>query len=216
MCGRVTLHDVDQMRDFLSQFFSIEHHEFQGIPSYNIAPKQRVWSIIYHANTFRVGQMSWGMMIQSRDSTFFNINAKRESLQTFYTFKKLYQQKRALMIINGYYEWQDQGDYKQPFYITSKHQHMMVVAALWNKQKEGFGLTLMTQPPNEFLGHIHHRMPVLLSAEEGIQYLKDGTLPNQVSMDVTYHPVSHEVNQTKKDHEGLILNVEEMYESILD
>lgn len=216
MCGRVTLHDVDQMRAFLSQHFSIEHHEFLGLPSYNIAPKQRVWSIIYHEDTFRVGQMPWGMMIQSRDKTFFNINAKRESLHTFSTFKRLYQHKRALLIINGYYEWQDQGDFKQPYYITDVNHQMMLVAALWDKQQDGFGLTLMTQPPYESLASIHHRMPVLLSVDEGIEYLKFGTLPKQTTFDVTYHPVSHEVNQVKKDHEGLIANVDQMYESLLD
>jgi putative SOS response-associated peptidase YedK len=216
MCGRVTLHDVDQMRDFLRSYFSIEQHEFPGLPRYNIAPKQQVWSIIYHANTFRVGQMPWGMMIQSKDKAFFNINAKRETIQSFYTFKRLYQNQRALLIMNGYYEWQDQEDFKQPYYITDDNHHIMIVAALWDKQQDGFGLTLMTQKPYESLESIHHRMPVLLSPEEGIEYLKFGTLPNRSTIGVTYHPVSHEVNQVKKDHEGLILNVDQMYESFLD
>lgn len=214
MCGRVALHDVDAMRDFLRTHYDIHADTFPDLPKYNIGPKQRLWSIIYDKTNFRIGQIPWGMMIEGKDKSFFNINAKRESLNTFHTFKKMYESSRALIIMNGYYEWQDQGDYKQPFYIHESNNQLMLVAAMWKKEKEGYGLTLMTQPPTDDLSSIHHRMPVLLTYEEGIEYLKFGTLPKTSTVNISYHQVSQEVNSVKHDDPRLILNIDAFYESI--
>ena len=204
MCGRVTLHDVDQMRDFLRNHYQIEHEVFPDLPRFNIAPKQNVWSIIFDGKSYRVGQIPWGLMIQTKDKAYFNINAKKESLKTYHYFKSLHQKKRALIIVNGYYEWQDQGDYKQPFYIHHEHDELMVIAALWDKSPEGFGLTVMTQPPVDTLSSIHHRMPVILTPKQSIHYLIQGDLPNGCEIPISYHEVSHQVNSTKIDDASLI------------
>jgi len=101
MCGRMTLHDEEKLLELLESHFQIEDVLFHDLPRYNIAPKQKLWTIIYDGTKFRVGQISWGMMIQTKDKTFFNINAKKESLQTFYLFKKLYEQKK-MSDLNGW------------------------------------------------------------------------------------------------------------------
>ena len=204
MCGRVTLHDVDQMRDFLKQHYQIEHDVFPDLPRYNIAPKQQLWSIIYDGKSYRVGQISWGLMIPGKGQQYFNINAKKESLKTYQYFKNLHQKKRALIIVNGYYEWQDQGDYKQPYYIFHEHDEVMLLAALWDKNDQDYGVTIMTQAPNDVLKSIHLRMPIILDAKQGIEYLKTGQLPEQHSIPLTYHEVSHQVNSTKRDEASLI------------
>ena len=144
------------------------------------------------------------MMIQTKDKTFFNINAKKESLQTFYFFKKLYEQKRCLILMDGYYEWQDQGDYKQPFYIYDQNNAPMLVAGLYDKDQDGFHVTLMTQVPVDDIQHIHHRMPVMLSPSDAIQYLKHGQLEKNTLIDLSYHEVSTKVNQVKMDDPSLI------------
>lgn len=204
MCGRITLHDTEMMRDFLLQHFHLDVDVFEGIPSYNIAPGHKLWSLIYDGTKFRLGTIPWGLMVPGKDKDYFNINAKRESLKTYRYFKDLYQKKRAIIILNGYYEWQDQGDYKQPFYIYSDTASIMTIAALWDKKDASFGLTLMTQPPMKDLENIHHRMPVLMSAEEGIAYLKTGNLPDMCTQSMTYHEVSHMVNSPKHNDPTLI------------
>lgn len=211
MCGRVTLHDVDQMRDFLNQHYNIETDVFPDLPRYNIAPKQQVWSLIFDGLAFRVGQIPWGLIVETKNKRFFNINAKRESLKTFYYFKQLYARKRALIMINGYYEWQDQGDFKQPFYIHHKHDALMLIAGLWDKTENGFGLTLMTQQPLESLSSIHHRMPVILNAKQSIAYLKHGHLPETCNTPLIYHEVSHKVNAPSFDDASLIQNFDAFY-----
>jgi putative SOS response-associated peptidase YedK len=204
MCGRMTLHDEAKLLELLETHFDIENASFHDLPRYNMAPKQKLWTIIYDGHKYRVGQISWGMMVQSKDKSFFNMNAKKESLETFYFFKNLYQNKRCLIILDGYYEWQDQGDYKQPFYLHDKHKQTMLVASLYNKDSEGFHATLMTQEPLDTIKHIHHRMPVILTPEDAIQYLKQGVLPKSSIQELSYYEVTTKVNQVKTDDPSLI------------
>ena len=204
MCGRMTLHDEEKLSELLESHFQIEDVLFHDLPRYNIAPKQKLWTIIYDGTKFRIGQIPWGMMIKTKNKTFFNINAKKESLETYYFFKALCKNKRCLILMDGYYEWQDQGDYKQPFYIYDKNKVPMLVAGLYDKDQDGFHVTLMTQKPLDDIQHIHHRMPVMLSSSDAIKYLKDGTLDIDTHIELTYHEVTSKVNQTKVDDASLI------------
>ena len=204
MCGRMTLHDEEKLLELLESHFQIEDVLFHDLPRYNIVPKQKLWTIIYDGTKFRIGQIPWGMMIKTKNKTFFNINAKKESIETYYFFKTLYKNKRCLILMDGYYEWQDQGDYKQPFYIYDKNKVPMLVAGLYDKDQDGFHVTLMTQKPLDDIQHIHHRMPVMLSSSDAIKYLKDGTLDIDTHIELTYHEVTSKVNQTKVDDASLI------------
>jgi len=204
MCGRMTMYDIDGIQSFIERYYQTDTHHLDLIPSYNIAPKQKVLSILYDGNMFRVGYITWGMMIKTKDKAFFNINAKKESLQTYPYFKMLHQQKRMLIVLNGYYEWQDQGDYKIPYYIYPKDEKPVVIAALYDKVDGQFGVTLMTQEPTPDIKHIHHRMPTILTPQESILYLKEGTLKTNIETELTYHQVSHQVNLTKVNHYDLI------------
>lgn len=204
MCGRMTLHDEQAILELLETHFEIEHASFHDLPRYNIAPKQKLWTIIFDGQKYRVGQISWGMMVQTKDKSYFNINAKKESLETFYFFKNLYQNKRCLIILDGYYEWQDQGDYKQPFYLYDTNKKTMLVAGLYNKDTDGFHVTLMTQETMDKIKHIHQRMPVILTPEDAIRYLKQGSLPKTSSFDLSYYEVTTKVNQVKTDDPSLI------------
>jgi putative SOS response-associated peptidase YedK len=204
MCGRMTLHDEQALLELLETHFQLENLSFHDLPRYNIAPKQKLWTIIFDGQHYRVGQISWGMMIPSKDQSFFNINAKKESLETYYFFKNLYQSTRCLIVLDGYYEWQDQGDYKQPFYLYDQNKQTMLVAGLYNKDNEGFHVTLMTQVPIDQIKHIHHRMPVILTPNDAIQYLKQGVLPKTSSVELSYYEVTTKVNQVKTDDPSLI------------
>lgn len=204
MCGRMTLHDEKALLELLETHFQLENLSFHDLPRYNIAPKQKLWTIIFDGQNYRVGQISWGMMVPSKDQSFFNINAKKESLETFYFFKNLYQSKRCLILLDGYYEWQDQGDYKQPFYIHDKHKQIMLVAGLYHKDSEGFHATLMTQEPIDSIKHIHQRMPVILTPREAIHYLKQGILPKTSNQELIYYEVTTKVNHVKTDDSSLI------------
>jgi putative SOS response-associated peptidase YedK len=203
MCGRITLHDIDYVSTYIQKHFQLDIDNLSLKKRYNITPKSDVLTILYDGLKFRAGLITWGMMIQSKDKEFFNINAKRESLKTYPYFKSLYQKKRMVMIFNGYFEWQDQGEYKTPYYIYDPQESVLCVAALYDKVDDSFGVTLMTEEASDDIKNIHNRMPVILNKEEAILYLKEGKLPN-TKKELSYHQVSHEVNLKSSDHNKLI------------
>lgn len=203
MCGRMTLHDIDDVKTYIQKHFQLDIDNLSLKKRYNITPKSEVLSLLYDGLNFRAGLITWGMMIKGREKAYFNLNAKRESLKTYPYFKSLYQNKRMVIIFNGYFEWQDQGEYKTPYYIYDSLESVLCVAALFDKVDDTFGVTLMTEEASGDLKNIHDRMPVILNKEEAVLYLKEGTLPKS-KKDLTYHQVSHEVNFKSSDHFKLI------------
>ena len=118
----------------------------------------------------------WGLIPSwAKDPKIGNrmINARSETLAEKPSFRSAYKRRRCLVLADGYYEWQKiPGEKtKQPVYIRLKSQKPFAFAGLWEVWKgEGMdeplrSCTIITCPPNAVLAEIHHRMPVILSAE---------------------------------------------------
>jgi putative SOS response-associated peptidase YedK len=204
MCGRMTLHDIEQMKTYLEMHFDIHEVDLSDLPRYNIAPKQKLWTLIYDGTKFRLGQLQWGIQLNSKNQSYFNINARIESVLKYPQYKPLLNHKRALVLLDGYYEWQDQGDFKQPFYIHEPSHKIMVIPALYQKEANGYGVTLITKEASDDIKHIHERMPYLLNPYEAIEYLKKGTFPKEHHLSLHYYEVSHNINFVKLDSPQLL------------
>jgi putative SOS response-associated peptidase YedK len=204
MCGRMTLYDLDHVKTWIYKTFNIDMEDLDIKENYNITPKTDLVSIIYDGKSFRAGIISWGLMIQSKEKSFLNINARRETIKTYPYFKNLSQNKRILIVLKGYYEWQDQGDYKTPYYLFQRDETVMFAAGVYDKIDGQFGVSILTEAASIDLKHIHDRMPTLLTKEEAILYLKEGVLPLPSVKTLKYHQVSHEVNLKSSNHYKLI------------
>lgn len=98
--------------------------------------------------------LKWGFQ------TKFNmiINARIEEMHEKHTFKPMLENKRCVVIADGYYEWNPK---KEPFkFSTNKPIYM---AAMFTNDDEVFVLT-----KNAFgeFEKVHDRMPVLLEEDE--------------------------------------------------
>ena len=76
--------------------------------------------------------------------------------------------------MSGYYEWQNTGSGKQPWYFTARDGSPLLTAAgLWDEWKNretGERLkscTMIVAEPNNFAAEIHDRMPVFLTETTG-------------------------------------------------
>ena len=74
------------------------------------------------------------------------------------------------MLADGFYEWRKDGKEKIPSYIFLKSREPFAFAGLWetwkSPERESVrSCTIVTTKPNEFIGPIHNRMPVILSRE---------------------------------------------------
>ncbi|SMH42596.1 SOS response-associated peptidase [Mesorhizobium australicum] len=180
MCGRV--HIKHTLRELVAQFGFANSAEVEGLgnslPRWNGAPRQK-YPIIVAADAangesgFIAAQ--WGLIprwIKEASGGPQPINAKCETVKTNGLFRAAYQARRALMPIDGFFEWKDilgTGKNKQPYAIAMRSGEPFALAALWEEwmhPETGEVIrtfTVITCPPNEMVAEIHDRMPVIIA-----------------------------------------------------
>jgi putative SOS response-associated peptidase YedK len=177
MCGRFTLSTPPEK---LAQLF-----ELPEVPKleahYNIAPTQRIAAVRQpdEASARQLVHLHWGLIpfwAKDRSGSSRMINARAETVATTPAFRAAFQQRRCLVVADGFYEWQRVGKGKQPFYIRMEDESPFAFAGLW-EHWEGSGgevvesCTLITTTPNDLVRPIHNRMPVILSPEHYAMWL---------------------------------------------
>lgn len=108
------------------------------------------------------------------------INAKSETVATNGMFKASYASRRALMPIDGFFEWKDiygTGKNKQPYAIAMADGSPFCLAAIWDTWRdtatgEDFRtFCVLTCEPNAMVAAIHDRMPVILHRSDYQRWL---------------------------------------------
>lgn len=108
------------------------------------------------------------------------VNARAETVATSGMFKNAYRYRRALMPIDGYFEWRDihgTGKNKQPYAIAMKDGSPFALAAIWESWRdpetglETRTFAVLTCAPNELMATIHDRMPVILHRKDYQRWL---------------------------------------------
>lgn len=166
MCGRFSLtEDISA----LQQYFNFEIAE-EITPRYNIAPSQRILTIISDGQNRRAGTMKWGLVpfwANDEKIGYKMINARAEGIDEKPSFKHAFKRRRCLIVANGFYEWKKQEDgNKQPYHFIMKNKKPFAFAGLWETWKKGeqplHSCTIITTTPNEVTEDVHDRMPVIL------------------------------------------------------
>jgi putative SOS response-associated peptidase YedK len=148
--------------------------------SYNIAPNQPVLAIRYNLETKQrsLDTLLWGMVpYWSKDGKTGFINARPERIDTAPAFRRPFNKRRCLIPANGFYEWKKTPERKIPYSIEMKDASPFVFAGLWDgwqnpDTKEWLrSCVIITGEPNELVGQIHNRMPVILPPETHEQWL---------------------------------------------
>lgn len=202
MCGRYNDHLPKMVgwASSLKQWPDIE-------PSYNRAPTTQVAA-------FRSAQgesMRWGMIpswSNAFDSKYATFNARIETVADKPTFRNAWaNSQRCLVPMAGYYEWVGSKGNKQAMYITDRNTGGLVTAGLYESWgDEGLlSCTILTMPADNELGHIHPRMPIMLTPEAASDWLGGtGNVEQFERPGVVFHPVSKAVGNVRNDGEELI------------
>ena len=144
-------------------------------PHFNIAPGQPVLAIRETGEGREPVDLRWGLVPSwSRDPAIGSrmINARGETVATKPAFRSAFRRRRCLIPANGFYEWQKTGNRtKQPFHIGMRDGRPFAFAGLWEHWEAGDGslvdsCTIITTDANARLADIHHRMPVILGADD--------------------------------------------------
>jgi len=175
MCGRFT--NLTKV-NFLKKKFDITSPITKDLISYNISPSQLSF-IIFKKKKINLDFAKWGYSFFDNNTNQQKnvINSRIETVKDKLIFKESYLQRKCILPINGYYEWSLIQNKKIPFFINIPPSEPMYLAGIWKyvniNENNDKVFTIITKKANNKLIDIHHRMPVVLSIEESINYLHD-------------------------------------------
>jgi putative SOS response-associated peptidase YedK len=221
MCGRFVqnspLHTIQKI-------FDVETALLEAVPNYNVAPTQKILSIVKHEHKNWLETLYWGLVpFWAKDISIGSgmINARAETVAEKPSFRNAFKKRRCLIPADGFYEWKGEKGDKQPYYISSPSAGPFAFAGLWEKwtDKESDGdtvyksCTIITTAASGSVREIHHRMPAILSPEFHEKWLSSEIhdpkalkiiLREGMVHDLKYHPVSKIVNAVKNNDPSCI------------
>ena len=196
MCGRYTITTqhtkIVQRWPFPSELPDIR----KLVPSYNIAPSQKVVAAWWGPNGKALTGMRWGFLPPwAKDVAvgYKMINARSETIAEKPTFRKAFKEQRCLIVADGFYEWQKTGKTKQPVRIVLKSLELFAFAGLWSAWKdpetkaEILSCAIVTCAANTLLTPVHDRMPVILKKDAEEAWL-DNELKDPAALQPVLHP----------------------------
>jgi len=174
MCGRTSL--FQPQPEIERRFGGTFEHSFE--PRYNIAPNDNL-AVIHDAAPETITSDQWGFVPEWADAVDEGprpINARAETVAENRLFSTGFEQRRALVLADGYYEWAGSRGGKQPYRITVGDDSLFAMAGLWSKWEGNSEtlstVTILTTEPSEAVASIHDRMPVILDRAVEDQWLE--------------------------------------------
>jgi putative SOS response-associated peptidase YedK len=214
MCGRFAFYSPSEATAAL---FGVDV-SIAVEPRYNIAPTQYIAAIRNSADSGReLAMFRWGLVpFWAKDPAIGNrmINARAETVAEKPSFRAAYRQRRCLVLADGFYEWQRDGDRKTPYFISLASGEPFAFAGLWeswtakDSAETILSATLITTEANEFMARVHHRMPLVLQPDTADRWLAgDDQLIDDVaanSPELNAWPVDRRVNNARNEGANLI------------
>ncbi len=193
------------------------------LPSFNIAPSQKIVSVNKIQGENQLKFMKWGLIPHwAKDPTIGNklINARGETLLEKPSFAESARLYRCVIPANGFYEWRKTD--KQPMYIHLRNTELFFFAGIFSVWKDPSQNTtetcsIITIEPNEFMQPIHNRMPLVLMDDHIDMWLNLDIKANEAvkklssavnSTEYIAHPVSKDVNKKSNNNPNLIKPLE--------
>lgn len=91
-------------------------------------------------------------------------------------FKPLWQHGRAIVFADGWFEWKNEDNHKQPYFIHRADDQPIFMAAIGSKPfergDETEGFLIVTAAADKGLVDIHDRRPLVLSPEAAREWMR--------------------------------------------
>jgi putative SOS response-associated peptidase YedK len=170
MCGRF---NFLTHKTAVEERYGVSDIDFEIVPRYNIAPSQKIATVIQDPN-LRLVEMRWGYIpfwAKEEKIGYKMINSRAEKVAESRVFKSSFQKKRCLIPATGFYEWQKVGKVKKPMHIRFESRDIFSLAGIFSRWKSPQDKTILscsiiTTTPNSLVKPIHNRMPVILPREK--------------------------------------------------
>ena len=214
MCGRIVLSSAPHV---LAEKFYLDMVP-DLLPRYNIPPATDIAAVVPNPRTEGrlVRMFRWGLVPPWSPGPEVGakmINARSETVLEKPSFREAFRQRRCLIPVDGFYEWQKRDKARQPFLFRRKDRTVFALAGIWEQWEYPGGrrldsCSILTTSANGTMRPVHHRMPVILPEKDWKLWLdlapdKAETLAGLLkpcANDVLLaHPVSPRVNKPAYD-----------------
>lgn len=240
MCGRYAA--SKDPATLTAEFEAADLTGGEGLSAdYNVAPTKTVPTVVQRHPRDADGQvledepatrqlrlMRWGLVpFWAKDPSVGNkmINTRAETATEKPAFRKALSSRRCLVPADGWYEWKRDGKEKEAFYMTGPGDASLAFAGIWETwRKPGTDdpplvtFSVLTTDSVGQLTEVHHRMPLLLPAENWGEWLDPDRAdvtellsPTPLSFVDTLElrPVSNRVNNVRNNGPELIARTEQ-------
>ncbi len=206
----------------VAEAFGIGAEELPAMQArFNIAPTDNHFVIRMLREDRKLLPARWGL-VRSGSKDGKNaapmINTRVESVATLPLYQEAFRNRRCIVPADGYYEWTGTKDRRQPFWFHRPNKELMAFAGLYEwwrptPETEEATFTILTCPPNDLVGRIHNRMPVILPENRIDEWLfGDAREPADLTSllepvpqnYLVVRPVTQQVNSSRNDGPALI------------
>jgi putative SOS response-associated peptidase YedK len=161
---------------------------------WNVAPTKPVYAVVERPPSDerpeperQLRVVTWGLVpFWAKDRSVGNrmINARVETVAEKPAYRRAFERRRAILPADGYYEWYETSQLtkagkprKQPYFIRPKGGGVLAMAGLYeiwrdptrdedDPQRFRWTCTVLTTTAEDAVGHIHDRMPLMLTRDE--------------------------------------------------
>jgi len=198
MPGRLAIFDDTPFKNEARKIFPNVKNKIKVFTAnYNTAPTHLV-PVLLDTKVYTYAHFglipSW-----AKDKKSININARSETLFEKKSFRDSFKNKRCLIPVNGFYEWEKRDNEKIPYFVHSFDENCFALAGLWDEwydasiEKYILTVSLITTQPNETIQKIHDRMPIVLDKKDWGKWLnKESSLEE---LNKLFVPCSNDIMQ---------------------
>ena len=176
MCGRFTATFVEPQ--MIAGRFAVSSPAIpeETLGRYNVCPTEQVLAVCGGGDGRTARDLRWGLVppwARKLRAGPEPINARCETLLTKRAFAPLLEDRRCLVIADGWYEWlkpeRPRGE-RVPFRYTVDGGAPFAFAGLWDENRVGgerlASVTVLTTAANAVCAPVHDRMPCVLESAE--------------------------------------------------
>jgi putative SOS response-associated peptidase YedK len=124
------------------------------VPRYNIAPTQMAPIARVMGAALRLEELRWGLDGHAGPV----MNARTETASEKRLFKDAWREQHCVVPCDGFYEWKETPEGKQPYRFIRRDRSLYWFAGLWSIDR----FTILTAPAQGCVTAMHDRMPVIL------------------------------------------------------
>jgi len=172
MCGRFeTKPNAEGLLKQLEQLhIDLIVEKDEAVKTVNIAPTEKITGIRKQQKKYLLSSFQWGIKFSQSSPLIFN--SRMETIIEKKFWKDSFNKNRCLVPMTAFYEWKKENGKKVPYRIFLKTEDLFFIPALYYINNDNtYSASLITTTPNDFIKHIHHRMPVIFTYKNAVSFL---------------------------------------------